>query len=76
MGLVEKQTLISEIVPPLDNLLAAQLVDEFISMERRFIQRDWEPAELDGGNSLRYSRAFCTTLIPATLIETKASMSV
>ena len=24
-------------------------MDEFISLERRFIQRDWEPAELDGG---------------------------
>ncbi|WP_206197725.1 hypothetical protein [Terrimonas sp.] len=30
-------------------MLATQLVDEFISLERRFIQRDWEPAELDGG---------------------------
>ena len=24
-------------------------MDEFISLERRFIQRDWEPAQLDGG---------------------------
>jgi hypothetical protein len=24
-------------------------VEEFVSAERRFIQRDWEPAELDGG---------------------------
>jgi hypothetical protein len=29
--------------------LAEQMVDEFVSIERRFIQRDWEPAELDGG---------------------------
>jgi len=49
MGLVEKQFLLSQIVPPLDGLLATQLIDEFVSMERRFIQRDWEPAELDGG---------------------------
>lgn len=35
--------------PPLDHLLCSQLLDEFISAERRFIQRDWEPAELDGG---------------------------
>lgn len=49
MGLVEKQTLIAALAPPLDHLLATQLVDEFVSMERRFIQRDWEPAELDGG---------------------------
>ena len=49
MGLVEKAYLISHLSPPLDHFLATQLLDEFISMERRFIQRDWEPAELDGG---------------------------
>jgi hypothetical protein len=49
MGLVERKFLITQIAPPIDHLLASQLVDEFISMERRFIQRDWEPAELDGG---------------------------
>jgi len=49
MGLIERASLINRISPPFDNLLASQLVDEFISMERRFIQRDWEPAELDGG---------------------------
>lgn len=49
MGLVEKRGLISQLSPPIDHLLATQLVDEFISMERRFIQRDWGPAELDGG---------------------------
>ena len=49
MGLVERASLINKISPPIDHLLASQLVDEFISMEKRFIQRDWEPAELDGG---------------------------
>jgi hypothetical protein len=49
MGLVEKSHILSKISPPIDHLLATQLVDEFISMEKRFIQRDWEPAELDGG---------------------------
>lgn len=49
MALVERETLIRELSPPLNHLLATQLVDEFISAERRFIQRDWEPAELDGG---------------------------
>jgi hypothetical protein len=29
--------------------LTKALVEEFISLERRFIQRDWEPAQLDGG---------------------------
>jgi hypothetical protein len=49
MGLVEKSALLKSIAPPLDAPLANQLLDEFISLERRFIQRDWEPAELDGG---------------------------
>jgi hypothetical protein len=49
VALVEKQKLIAELSPPLDHLLCTQLLDEFVSAERRFIQRDWEPAELDGG---------------------------
>lgn len=49
MPLVEKRRLLAELSPPLDHLLCTQLLDEFISSERRFIQRDWEPAELDGG---------------------------
>jgi hypothetical protein len=49
MSLIEKSTLLAAISPPLDHLLASQLLDEFVSAEKRFIQRDWEPAELDGG---------------------------
>ena len=49
MALIERNKLISEISPPLDSFLSMQLLDEFISLEKRFIQRDWEPAELDGG---------------------------
>lgn len=41
--------MIAAVSPPLDHLLATQLIDEFVSAERRYIQRDWEPAELDGG---------------------------
>ncbi len=49
MGLIERNSLVNQISPPINKLFAEQLVDEFISLERRFIQRDWEPAELDGG---------------------------
>jgi hypothetical protein len=49
MSLIERHFIIQNISPPIDNSLANQLMDEFISMERRYIQRDWEPAELDGG---------------------------
>jgi len=49
MSLIERNQLVAKLSPPFDNLLATQLVDEFVSQERRYIQRDWEPAELDGG---------------------------
>jgi hypothetical protein len=47
--LVNKATLVSQLTPPLDSQLAQQLVDEFVSQEKRFIQRDWEASQLDGG---------------------------
>lgn len=50
MGLVEQSTLIVNLSPPFDRFLATQLVDEFVKLERRFILRDWEPAELDGAH--------------------------
>lgn len=49
MGLAEKNFIVHHISPPLDSLLTKQLIDEFVSMERHYIQRDWEPTELDGG---------------------------
>lgn len=49
MPLVDKATLVAQLAPPLDPDLTKALVEEFISLERRFIQRDWEPAQLDGG---------------------------
>lgn len=49
MGLIERRALLQRLAPPLDHLLVTQLLDEFVSMERRYIQRDWEPTELDGG---------------------------
>lgn len=49
MGLVERQTLLANLTPPFEGTLAAALIDEYISVERRYVQRDWEPAELDGG---------------------------
>src|SRR5271156_143108 len=49
MALIDKATLAKELSPPLDKALTESLVDEFVSLERRYIQRDWEPAQLDGG---------------------------
>src|SRR5262245_2788352 len=50
MPLVDKATLVAKLSPPFDTFLATQLVDEFVNLERRYILRDWEPAELDGGH--------------------------
>jgi hypothetical protein len=47
--LISRTTLVSQLVPPLDAQLAHDLVDEFVSQEKRFIQGDWEPSQLDGG---------------------------
>ena len=49
MPLVDKATLVLHLAPPLDTDLTTTLVEEFISQERRFIQRDWEPGQLDAG---------------------------
>jgi len=46
---IDKATIISAIVPPLDDILTEQLLSEFESLEKRFILRDWGPATLDGG---------------------------
>ena len=41
--------LVNKISPPLDGTLAPLLIGEYISLERRFLAGDWEPATLDGG---------------------------
>lgn len=68
MGLVERNQLIARLSPPLDNLLATQLVEEFVSQERRYIQRDWEPAELDGGQ-------FCEVLARILYAEDSGNLN-
>jgi hypothetical protein len=69
LGLIEKRQLVLNISPPLDNLLATQLVDEFVSQERRYIQRDWEPAELDGGQ-------FCEALARVLYHQDSGNLSL
>ncbi len=49
MALIDSNSILGNISPPLDFTLCERLIEEFISMEKRFIQRDWEPTELDGG---------------------------
>jgi len=49
MSNIDKSTIKSAIVPPLDSKLTEQLLDEFESLEKRYVLRDWGPATLDGG---------------------------
>lgn len=46
---MDKTSLLTQISPPVDTELADTLIDEFISLERRYLLSDWEPATLDGG---------------------------
>lgn len=49
MGLITKGQLMGSLCPPIDDKLADQLLSEYISQEKRYVLRDWEPATLDGG---------------------------
>lgn len=46
---VDKSDILANISPPIDSVLAGLLLEEYLSLEKRFILRDWEPATLDGG---------------------------
>jgi hypothetical protein len=49
MALIAKEKLLQDLSVRLDPTLAGQLLSEYISQEKRYILRDWEPATLDGG---------------------------
>ena len=49
MPTIDKTLILNAICPPLDQQLAEQMIDEFVSLERRYVLREWEPATLDGG---------------------------
>jgi hypothetical protein len=46
---MDKQELINSLCPQFDLTLTTQLLNEYNSLESRYILRDWEPATLDGG---------------------------
>src|SRR5437762_6036451 len=49
MPLIDKSTLKEQISPPLHGNLVEQILSEYISQERRFVMREWEPSTQDGG---------------------------
>jgi hypothetical protein len=46
---VNHDDVLANISPPVDRVLAALLLKEYLPLEKRFLLRDWEPATLDGG---------------------------
>lgn len=72
MGLVEKQQLLMQLSLPIDHLLCTQLLDGFVSAERRYIQRDWEPSQLDGGQFAEISARIFYHMDSGHLNMTKA----
>lgn len=71
MPLINKARLLAELAPPFDPLLCSQLLDEFISAESRFIQCDWEPAELDGGQFCEILARICYHIDSGSLNHNK-----
>ena len=71
MALINKARLLAELTPPFDPLLCGQLLDEFISAENRYIQRDWEPAELDGGQFCEILARICYHIDSGSLNQNK-----
>lgn len=46
---MDKSSIIAKLSPPLDSTLCDLLITEYVSLEKRYFLRDWEPATLDGG---------------------------
>lgn len=46
---MDKSSVVAKLTPPLDSTLCGLLITEYISLEKRYFLRDWEPATLDGG---------------------------
>lgn len=49
MPRLQKSSLTAKLCPPLDGVLVEQMLTEYVSLENRFVLREWEPATLDGG---------------------------
>jgi hypothetical protein len=68
---MDKATLIRTICPPLDQTLTSQLIDEYNSLESRYVLRDWEPATLDGGQFSEAAARILYHIDSGTLNHTK-----
>jgi len=64
-------TLLVHITPPLDGRLASLLINEYISLEGRFLLGDWEPATLDGGQFCEISARCIYHIDSANMNPTK-----
>ncbi|PYU10321.1 MAG: hypothetical protein DMG37_20775, partial [Acidobacteria bacterium] len=56
----------------LDPILTGQLLSEYISQEKRYILRDWEPATLDGGQFVEAATRIIYTVDSGNLNRTRS----
>jgi hypothetical protein len=64
----------ANISPPLDSVLADLLLEEYLSLEKRFLLRDWEPATLDGGQFCEIA-ARCTYEVDSGQLNRKKGVN-
>jgi hypothetical protein len=64
---MDRDTFLSGVAPPIDQRLAEQLFDEFVSAERRYVLGDWGPATLDGGQFAEVAARLLYSLDSATV---------
>jgi hypothetical protein len=72
MALVDKEALLRDLTLRLDAVLTEQLIEEYISQEKRYILRDWEPATLDGGQFVEAAGRLVYHVDSGNLNRTKA----
>src|SRR6266849_5277946 len=71
MALVDKESLLRDLTLRLDPVLTEQLLAEYISQEKRYILRDWEPATLDGGQFVEAAARLVYHMDSGNLNQTK-----
>jgi hypothetical protein len=71
MTLIDSGTLLGDLSIRLDPVLTEQLLSEYISQERRYILREWEPATLDGGQFVEAAARIIYHLDSGNLNRTK-----
>lgn len=68
---MNRNEILTNLSPAVDQKLFSQLLDDFIDQEERFVLRDWKPATLDGGRFAETAARIQFHLDTGTLNATK-----